>query len=70
MLKKRIHDAAVLARILPHVCVLDLQDVDLMRIQLAMDQPVEIGVAEFADRERRQGAYAFGLPFEADEKFL
>src|SRR5438132_463515 len=39
-------------------CVFELQNVNAVQINLAMDQPLEVGIGKLADRMRRNGSSA------------
>ena len=48
MLEQDVHDLPVPAGILRHVCVVELNDIDLPRIDLAVQEPLEIVAGELA----------------------
>ena len=58
-----------LARVLPQHRVFELQHVDRARVDLAMDQPRQIAIAEFADRVRLDRAQRLLAAFHAHDIF-
>ena len=69
MFEQDVGDLAVILGVLAHVGVVELDNVDFVQEQGAVDDPAEVVVSEFADGVRGDGAEAFGAAFEADEVF-
>ena len=69
MFEQDVDDLPELFGVLAHVGVLDLEDVDAVEEDGAMDGPAEVVVGELADGVGGEGAEAFGAAFEADEVF-
>ena len=69
MLEQDARNATKFAGVLSEHGVFELQNIDVMGVDLAMDQPGEIGIAKFAHRVRFDRPDGFLPPLQAHDVF-
>ena len=68
MFKQRVYDLVEVAAVLTHLRVLDLDDVDAVLVDHAVQEPFEVAVGEFADGMRDDRAEGEFLGLQSEEE--